>query len=578
MARTSRGTALPSEVISNILGRLDAADVARGKMVCARWRAAGSRVKTLRFTEETFPEGMAPEQALTIMTNMIMQATELECLDMTYVSTAGLPDSLLTAWLLAIRPTLVTLRSTNIYSFEQTLAGMRHPTIARHVSAHVQRTALRHLVLCGAELPADVAPLPLLETLELSDVSATSAALRGFVAGCGRLARLTLADLDGLNCIELRSNSLRELSIGAEMNSVSFTVKLDCPNLRALALKSISLRSAHVARASALETLTLCDVSGGPITLGGVGDRLRAVVLRGVTWQHVGAAMGAAQGKDLRVLEVDDVAGADVWMEDDDTDSDSHVVSPRSPAPHRPVELDLLSDTEEAFDVETRRRIALPASAAGALPAAIASFQNLQTLRLGATIWNLCRQAGFRTSETRQPTNESAAKGAVTFPRLREFGVTGAPVGADIIRAIEAMVKMCPALRKLALCGELGREKAVSVALPLSRLPSSGSRTSIDSAAPACDDSTSGEVLDGSESSSPTFHQGALARFPAAADRFLDVTPSGACASGDVCASERDVTAFSTKFALQAMALQRKYPKLVVDVLFRNSDLQTADQ
>lgn len=194
---------------------------------------------------------------------------------------------------------------------------MRHPTIARHVSTHLQRTALRQLALCGAELPADVAPLPLLETLELSDVSVTSAALRGFVAGCGRLVRLTLADLDGLDCIELRSHSLRELSISAEMNSVSFMVKLDCPNLRALTLNSINLHGAHVERTPALETLTLCDVSGGSIHFGGVGDRLWAVVLRGVTWQHVGAAMGAAQGKDVRVLEVDDVIGADVWMEDD---------------------------------------------------------------------------------------------------------------------------------------------------------------------------------------------------------------------------------------------------------------------
>lgn len=80
MGRVLRGTALPSEVVSNILGRLDAADVARGKSVCARWRAAGRRVKALRFTEETFPEGMAPEQALTIMTNMIMQVRrEAEC-------------------------------------------------------------------------------------------------------------------------------------------------------------------------------------------------------------------------------------------------------------------------------------------------------------------------------------------------------------------------------------------------------------------------------------------------------------------------------------------------------------------
>jgi hypothetical protein len=64
---------LPSEVVSNILGRLDAAGVARGESVCARWRKAGRCVKSLRFTDETFPEGMAPEKVLTIMTRMIMQ-------------------------------------------------------------------------------------------------------------------------------------------------------------------------------------------------------------------------------------------------------------------------------------------------------------------------------------------------------------------------------------------------------------------------------------------------------------------------------------------------------------------------
>lgn len=267
----------------------------------------------------TLPVFLQPYRLLTL-TASLTQATELEHLDITYLSTAGLPDSLITAWFLALRPTLVSLKSTNLYSFEQMLQGVRHPSLARHVSAHFQRAPLRHLSLAGCQLPSNAPPLPLLESLELSDVSTTSAALTGFVAGCGRLVKLTLADLDGLNRIDLRSASLRQVSIGAEMNSVSFTVSLSCPNLQTLSVKSIRLNSACFGRVPAIESMTLENVSGGSISFQGLGSGLRSVVLKAVTWQHVGAVMGAAQGRDVRVLEIDGVTGSedgDVWMEED---------------------------------------------------------------------------------------------------------------------------------------------------------------------------------------------------------------------------------------------------------------------
>jgi hypothetical protein len=150
-------------------------------------------------------------------------------------------------------------------------------------------------------------------------------------------------------------------------------------------------------------------------------------------------------------------------LQDSEQDTDSHQVSPRSAPLRTPVDLDLLSNTEEAFDVQSRRKLAPPTSIARSLPAVIASFDNLRTLGLDAGVWDLCCQMGFqsvlRTSNQRQPTCKGGPEGGVAFTKLTEFEVKGASVGRGVVRSLEKMVGLCPALQKLVLCGELGRTK-----------------------------------------------------------------------------------------------------------------------